>query len=268
MKNKNIASNSPTSLIEKILDWLRGEEGSIRRRFWKTPKQKLDLFFSLYFRGQTYTEWYAIRMDIAGKNSTNKNVSENYMKDASVQFDYLKEKGLKPHHTLLEYGAGIIRTGHFFIPYLDKGNYTAADISSERLNKGVRILEENKIYSEKYKIVLLKSTDCLELAGASFDFIWSHDVFCHMPIEECGRCLKALKSHLNPGGAFYLTYSFSKSPRSMKVKDFWFTRDQVKKIANENGWDLEEQDDWIKNVNRVKRDASDQILVKLTIKND
>ena len=54
----------------------------------------------------------------------------------------------------------------------------------------------------------------------------------------------------------------------MKVKDFWFSRDQVKKIANENGWNLEEQDDWITDENCVLRDASDQILVKLTIKND
>jgi len=268
MKNKNIASNSPNSLIEKILDWLRGEEGSIRRRFWITPKHRLDLFFSLYFRGQTYTEWYATRMDIEGKISSNKNVSENYLKGASAQFDYLKGKGIKPHHTILDYGAGIIRNGHNFIPYLDKGNYTAADISRERLMKGVRLLEENNIDSESYDVVVLKTANCLELADASFDFIWSHDVFCHMPIEECGRCLKALKSHLNPGGAFYLTYSFSESPRSMKAKDFWFSRSQVKNIADENGWNLEEQDDWMTDENVVHRDASDQILVKLTIKND
>lgn len=47
-----------------------------------------------------------------------------------LQFEFMKEQGLKPHHRLGDVGCGALRGGVKFIPYLDAGNYYGLDINA------------------------------------------------------------------------------------------------------------------------------------------
>ena len=47
-----------------------------------------------------------------------------------LQFDFLLESGLQPHHKLLDIGCGCLRGGIHFINYLEASNYSGLDINA------------------------------------------------------------------------------------------------------------------------------------------
>lgn len=55
-----------------------------------------------------------------------------------VQMSILLQTGLKPHHHLLDIGAGALRLGCKAVPYLDRGHYWATDASRAILLAGHR----------------------------------------------------------------------------------------------------------------------------------
>ena len=231
--------------LDSFLDWLRGDAKSLRSRFYRRPREWVSLKLA-YMRGISYTEWYARRMDNQARRSTAKQrpVSEWYLADAGRQLDYLKQKGLQPHHRLLEYGCGIMRAGMLFIQYLEPSHYTGTDISRQRVEKGMRLADEKGIDRSRYSTAILSSAEAKELDAARFDYVLAYDVLCHMPIDECERCLKHLREHIEPQGKLFFTYSRAEQPYATNAKDYWFTREQVNRAAENAGWRIEEQPDW------------------------
>ena len=56
-----------------------------------------------------------------------------------AQMALLQAAGLKPHHILLDIGAGSLRLGCKAVPYLDRGHYWATDASRTILLAGHRV---------------------------------------------------------------------------------------------------------------------------------
>lgn len=238
-------STSP-SAAARFMDWLRGDSKSIRSRFYYRPKERLDLFWCTKVRGETYTEWYRRRMNRMAEMSTKaqRPVSQSYLDNAAIQVKYMKKHGLKPHHDFLEYGCGILRVGLHLMRDMEDGRYTAADISEKRIEKGVGILKEAGIDPSRYKTVVLTTAEAKELGDATYDYILAHDVFAHMPLDECGVCLNHLAKRLNPKGQIFVTFDISDEDFSTNAKDYWFTRAQVEIMGKNAGLVAEEQLDW------------------------
>lgn len=249
------------SIFERFIDWLRGDYKSIRFRFYRLPLAKLRYWLAR-LGGKSYTQWYAERMDSEAALSVGKPLAARYLDTAVIQLDYLKEHGLRPEHTFLEYGAGVLRAGILFIPYLEPGKYTGCDISKLRLDKGIALATERGIPRERYNIVTISTAEGKELGNTKFDFIWSHDVFCHMPLNECEACLVALKRNVSPDGKIFLTFTRGDEYREFKLKDFWYTNEQFLEMCRRAGWKAEEQKDWEKY--RVP-ESEDQAMVMLTL---
>ena len=53
-----------------------------------------------------------------------------------LQFDFLVEQGLQPHHKFLDIGCGSMRGGRHFIAHLDPGNYFGVDREAKLLSSG------------------------------------------------------------------------------------------------------------------------------------
>jgi len=143
------------------MTWLRGDAKSIKGRFYFRPKERIDLFYHTKIKGESYTVWYRRRMNrMASKSNHNQRpVSQKYLDNAAIQVRYLQYKGMEPSDSVLEYGCGILRVGLHLVPLLEDGNYTAADISDLRIDKGVRILKENGIDPARYKTVVVTTAD-------------------------------------------------------------------------------------------------------------
>jgi len=97
------------------------------------------------------------------------------------QLDFLTSRGLRPYHTLLDFGCGTGRLASRAVPYLEKGNYTGIDISPKALECAAHYLKAHNMIDKMPHLVLAGGQ--ISAAGEKFDFIWSHSVVTHLPME-------------------------------------------------------------------------------------
>lgn len=63
----------------------------------------------------------------------------------TLQFNFLKDHGLQPHHRLVDLGCGALRGGLHFIRYLDAGHYYGIDINASLIEAGKRELDQEQL---------------------------------------------------------------------------------------------------------------------------
>lgn len=186
-----------------IIKKLRGRHNSIRYRFLEMPKEYLKQY-SYRLRGRSWIEYYANRIDT---DVTEALSSEPEYLDVGKDFlAYLKWRGLRPEHTLLDYGCGILRGGLQFVPYLNRGNYVGVDISVMRLEQGRRLMDEAGIDRAAYSTCLVRDCSLKVLGNRKFDYVWAHAVLMHMPESDIRSLLCSLKNHLKSGAEFHFTF--------------------------------------------------------------
>ena len=86
-----------------------------------------------------------------------------------LQFDFLREQGLKPEHRFLDVGCGILRGGIHFIPYLEPGHYYGIDKNRELLNFGRKEMEKAGLQERKPTLVQIEDFG-FERLGQTFDY--------------------------------------------------------------------------------------------------
>lgn len=122
-----------------------------------------------------------------------------------LQFDFLRERGLAPHHRLLDVGCGALRGGVHFAAYLERGGYHGLDINASLLDAGRRELDAAGLADRD---VHLLADDAFRARrfGTTFDVALAVSVFTHLPMNAIVRCLAEVRACLAPGGTFYATY--------------------------------------------------------------
>lgn len=154
-------------------------------------------FDSYRRRGETHREYSA----------------DFWEKNVSQILSCLKEHGLKPHHKILDLGAGGLRGGLSFIPYLDEKNYYAIDINKYLLEDGYEFEIIPKGWENKFPKNNMKVTHDYnaESFNVKFDYVWSFSLWTHLDADECDKCLSEVSKVLKKGGV-YLTTCFVVSP--------------------------------------------------------
>lgn len=122
-----------------------------------------------------------------------------------LQFDFLREKGLQPHHHFLDVGCGSLRGGVRFIPYLEPGHYYGIDRSQELLDAGRREIEAANLQDMKPILMRLEDFGFGRL-DQTFDYALAQSVFTHLPLNLIARCLVNVDRVLKPGGVFFATF--------------------------------------------------------------
>jgi cyclopropane fatty-acyl-phospholipid synthase-like methyltransferase len=118
------------------------------------------------------------------------------------QIYFLKEMGMKPEHTVMDMGCGVLRGGIPMIDYLNEGNYYGFEVRDHVLKEGVEELKE--AYLEHKNPVLLSENAISDLnIEAKFDYMWAFSVLIHMTDDIVLECLKFAAEHLKDTGAFY-----------------------------------------------------------------
>lgn len=240
-----------------FMTWLRGDSKSLHHRFFTLPLEHLEFFFFYKLRGKTYTHYYQVRMERQAKQSFETPFIKEYLETGVTDLEYLKKQGMQPHHRLLDFGCGTLRTGLFVIPYLDPGNYVGVDISETRIEKGCREAENQGIPRDRYRVVTLTGTGLEEIADEKIDYVWSLAVFSHMPSSEWYPILRKLHGQLSDDGKILISYSHRDKLKRSKFKDFWYTSDHVEKVAAECGYKTTFLDDW----NEVNYTAEERIVL-------
>jgi SAM-dependent methyltransferase len=139
-------------------------------------------------------------------------VGGQWEKIGALQFQFLVDEGLAPHHHLLDVGCGSLRGGVHFIKYLDDGRYFGIDKSAELLAAGRTELERRELTGKQPTLVQREDFVSADL-GQSFDFAVAQSVFTHLTFNTIMRCVAEVDRSLAPGGRFYATFFNNPGPR-------------------------------------------------------
>jgi ubiquinone/menaquinone biosynthesis C-methylase UbiE len=122
-----------------------------------------------------------------------------------LQFEFLRTRGLKPSHRLLDIGCGSLRGGIHAIKYLEAGNYYGLDINLSLIEAG---RHELYLAGLTHKNPHLAESDRFELGlfRQKFDYLLAHSVFTHVFANHIIRCLAEVRKVLAPKGQFFATF--------------------------------------------------------------
>lgn len=124
---------------------------------------------------------------------------------------FLIDRGMEPHHYLLDVGCGPLRTGKYAILYLNSGHYYGIDAHRPSLKKGIKLfLKPNGLTIKKPNITAMDGRTFR--LKQRFDFAVANSVFTHLNDRDIELVLINIGNHLVNGGKFYASFlSGSKS---------------------------------------------------------
>ena len=134
-----------------------------------------------------------------------KMVGEMWEEIGRLQFDFLRGRGLKPAHRLLDIGCGALRGGIHAMDYLETGIYYGLDMNRSLLDAARSELEAAALEHKNPHLVLSDRFE-LGLFGQQFDYLLALSVFTHLFANHIVRCLAEVRKVLAPAGQFFATF--------------------------------------------------------------
>ena len=110
-----------------------------------------------------------------------------------LQMRLLTEAGLRPHHRLLDIGAGALRLGCRAVPYLEPGHYWATDASHALMERGrqVELADPARLPPDR---LIGDAEFSLPGVPADIDFAIAFAVFTHLPAERLDTALRSIRA--------------------------------------------------------------------------
>ncbi len=162
-----------------------------------------------------------------------------------LQFDYLVDHGLEPHHRMLEIGCGNLRAGWRFIDYLDGGHYYGIDASPDILFAAQHTLAEQGLQDKLPHLTPVRDLRFQFLPQGHFDVVHAHSVFSHTPIDIIEECIAHLDRVLAPDGFLDLTFNATSGREHHVVReDFYYRPQTLIRLAERYGFHAEVLGDW------------------------
>jgi Methyltransferase domain len=123
-----------------------------------------------------------------------------------LQIEFLRSRGLRPEHALLDYGCGCLRGGLHFIRYLDTANYAGVDVSASILAAGHRFLAEAGLEDKQPSLQRVDDLSFDWFPGRTFDFVFAQSVFTHLPLDAVRTVIANVPKVLGPDSEMYATF--------------------------------------------------------------
>jgi hypothetical protein len=166
-----------------------------------------------------------------------------------LQFRFLLDSGLRPHHVFLDVACGSLRLGNRIIPYLDQGNYLGIDIEAGLVEHG-KMVELGPTWCElkKPEFVISGSFEFSAFSKVP-DFALAQSLFTHLTIADIMLCLQNLSHHRHKDTVFYATFFevaayVDNPPVSHPHAAFSYTRDQMQAMGSASGWGMDYIGHW------------------------
>ncbi|MGB7077139.1 MAG: class I SAM-dependent methyltransferase [Xanthobacteraceae bacterium] len=167
----------------------------------------------------------------------------------SLQFKFMVERGLEPHHVLVDIACGSLRGGVRFVPYLDRGNYLGIDINERLLDAGIRIELGAALRQLKSPEFVISESFEFERFSKRPDFALAQSLFTHLTENDIIRCLRKLKVSARDNTKFYATFfetdhACINPQQSHPHGDFLYTKTQMMEFGAKAGWSVRYLGDW------------------------
>lgn len=167
-----------------------------------------------------------------------------------LQFEYLKSKGLKPKHRLLDVGCGSLRGGVHFVPYLKAKHYYGFDLNMSLIKAGLNIEISNLGLCHKVDLENFSTATDFQYPQhwPSMDMALALSLLTHLNYNSICTCLKNTCQILKKGGRFYATiFEVSEEDAENAVfqcdevttyprqDPFHYTRSRIEQAAESSG---------------------------------
>jgi SAM-dependent methyltransferase len=147
-----------------------------------------------------------------------------------AQLDFLISRGLKPEHTLLDFGCGTGRLACKAIPYLNDGNYVGIDISAE----AIALCRKN---NPDKRPIFIQGSGGMDVPAMPYHMIWSHSIYTHIPEEVIERIFSDLSKMAF--GEYCFTYKHADIVRRSGLKQFQYNPAFFSALAGKYGMNAE-----------------------------
>jgi hypothetical protein len=124
----------------------------------------------------------------------------------SLQFEFLRSRGLRPQDILLDIACGSLRLGSKVIPYLERGHYLGVDKEAGLIEAGMKHELSQALLQEKSPELLVSGSFEFSKLTKRPTFAIAQSLFTHLTVELIHSCFRNLRSVIANGGVFYATY--------------------------------------------------------------
>lgn len=204
--------------------------------FGHMDKDKLDRLYG----DASYLDAYTEHTNQRVKHDPEQAVGGIWDGIGQLQFQFLLDQGLKPHHRLLDIGCGTLRGGRHFIRFLDAGCYHGFDLSDQAI-AAAKNLVEAELLSDKCPTLYVNREQNLRFGksqGRQFDYLLAQSVFPHLMPDHINECFAHIGSVMGPDSRFYFTYQNSEIFRRNGYKQFSYPYAYFHDLAKHYGFQL------------------------------
>ena len=205
-----------------------------------------DYGYKLRYHNRPYIEYYRAVMRRETKKDSERAVGMAGKGVGERQLERLKIYGLKPEHTLFDFGCGRLRGGIPIIKYLAAGHYTGNDISQDILEVAKKRLYEAGLQSKRPRLFYTDDLAFSEFTGETFDYIHAQSVLSHMPPRDIEELFKNVSSIMHKETQFIASYFPSKTGAiysSVRERDFHYPFLWMKETGMNYGLRIEQVED-------------------------
>lgn len=121
-------------------------------------------------------------------------------------FDTAVALGLLPDHKFLDFGAGTLRLGYWFVRYLDAGNYYAIEPLAARLEAGKKHLMGPDVLRDKAPRFHVSNRCDMTFFGVPFDFVIARSILTHTKPGMLHKMLDEFSKCASPDGVMLASY--------------------------------------------------------------
>ncbi|HEY0342569.1 MAG TPA: class I SAM-dependent methyltransferase [Steroidobacteraceae bacterium] len=159
----------------------------------------------------------------------------------TLQFRFMIEQGLEPHHVLVDVACGSLRGGVRFIPYLERGGYLGIEMQQRLIDIGIEKELGRKLYALKRPEFVTSDRFEFEHFSRQPDFAIAQSLFSHLTAQDIALCLKNLRAVAKPNTKFYASFFEAAQPQhnaetSNPRGKFLYTRHEMAQFGAAYGW--------------------------------
>jgi len=194
------------------------------------------------YEEEEYLEAYSQHTDLRVEADPKLAVGGMWEEIGHLQFGFLINKGLQPHHTILDIGCGTLRGGRHSIKYLNTSYYYGIDISPKAIAYAKQLVYQEGLSDKSPHLLVSEKKDLkfLEFSGKTFDYILAQSVFTHLKPEHIKECLENIGSIMHENSAFYFTYNKGKEYMRVSLKDFLYPFSFFELLAEQCGFKIQD----------------------------
>lgn len=150
--------------------------------------------------------------------------------------------GVRPDHTVVDYGCGTLRIGVHLIRYLEPGRYWGFDIHEGILDIGRGLVGKDLIDSKKPNLRLIGPDTIAQAAAAAPDFVFSVGVLLHVHPTDLGEYFGNIRKLLEAGGRGLVTARVAEKTVHYWERSWAYAREELDEYLKAFGFAVETLD--------------------------